>query len=663
MQLNDAWTGQGEPIAWRPTQDYLERSRLLRFMRQHGIAEYDALLARAVADPAWFWDAVSADLDLRWHTPYSQVLDTSDGIEWTRWFVGGQFNYAANALDKHVGLLGTGLLHAQPERAALIWEGEEGTVRRLSYADLTALTNQTANALAALGVGKGDRVGIFMPMIPEVVAATLACGKLGAIFIPIFSGYGAEAAATRLRDAAAKVLVTADGFFRRGKLVPMYETADEACQQAPSVAHLLVVRRAGRDLALRGARDHWWDDAVAGQSADCAAVVTEADDPYMIIYTSGTTGKPKGAVHVHSGFPIKGAQDLAHCFDMQPDDTLFWLTDIGWMMGPWAISGALLLGGTLVLYDGTPDYPGPDRLWDLAEKHQVTIMGVSPTAIRSLMSHGTEPVTQHDLSKLRVIGSTGEPWNVAPWKWCFQHVGGGRCPIINYSGGTEISGGIVGCTTITPIKPCSFAGPIPGMAADVVNDAGEPVRGAVGELAIRGPWPGMTRGFWNDRQRYLDTYWARIPGLWVHGDFAAIDDDGFWYILGRSDDTIKVAGKRLGPAEAESAAVSHPAVAEAAAIGAPHPVKGETLVLFVVLRPGQSPSPDLTAAIRATVMETLGPALKPDAIVYVSQLARTRNGKILRRLMRQSYLGQPMGDLSALENPAALEEIAASAKG
>jgi acetyl-CoA synthetase len=659
-QPNEAWNGQGEPIAWRPTSEYLNKSRLLKFMHQHGMERYDELLTRATADPAWFWGAVATDLDLRWHRPYTQVMDTSSGVAWTRWFVGGQFNYTATALDKHVGLMGEGVLPAQPDHLALIWEGEEGTVRHLTYAELTRLTNQTANALANLGVGKGDRVGIFMPMIPEVAAATLACGKLGAIFIPIFSGYGAEAAATRLRDAGAKVLITADGFYRRGKVVPMYETAHEACQQAPSVQKMVIVRRVGRDLALQTERDLWWHDAVDGQSSDFATVATEAEDPYMIIYTSGTTGKPKGAVHAHCGFPVKGAQDLAHCFDLQPDDTLFWLTDIGWMMGPWAISGTLMLGATLLLYDGTPDYPGPDRLWDLAEKHHVTVMGVSPTAIRSLMSHGTDPVTRHDLAALRVIGATGEPWNVEPWKWCFTYVGGGRCPIINYSGGTEISGGIVGCTTITPIKPCSFAGPVPGMAADVVNEAGDSVRGAVGELAIRGPWPGMTRGFWNDRERYLETYWSRIPGLWVHGDFAAVDDDGFWYILGRSDDTIKVAGKRLGPAEAESAAVSHPAVAEAAAIGATHPIKGETLVLFIVLRPGATPSDELTEAIRAKVAETLGPALKPGAILYVSQLAHTRNGKILRRLMRQSYLGLPLGDLSSLENPAALDEVAAS---
>ncbi len=654
----EVWNGQGEAVAWTPTQDYLSRSRLLRFMQRYDIATYEELCSRANAAPAWFWDAVVKDLDLRWYAPYDSVLDTSAGVEWPRWFSGGTFNYVANALDKHVGAMGAGDTPARPDHVALIWEGEEGTVRRLTYAELAHLTNQTANALTAMGIQRGDRVGVFMPMIPETVAATLACGKIGAIFIPIFSGYGAEAVATRLHDAGARLLVTADGFYRRGKQVTMYETAVEASDLVPGVEHVLVARRTGRNLPLRQGKDIWWTDVVERQSGICDTAQTDAEDPYMIIYTSGTTGRPKGAVHAHCGFPIKGAQDLAHCFDMQADDVLFWLTDIGWMMGPWAISGALMLGGTLVIYDGTPDYPGPDRLWAIAERHKVTVLGVSPTAIRSLMTQGEEPVRQHDLSSLRVIGSTGEPWNVDPWKWCFRVVGGERCPIVNYSGGTEIAGGILGCTTITPIKPCSFSGPVPGMAADVVDEAGNPVRGAVGELVIRGPWVGMTRGFWNDRQRYLDTYWSRIPGVWMHGDFAAIDGDGFWYILGRSDDTIKVAGKRLGPAEAESAAVSHDAVVEAVAIGVPHDVKGEALVILAVLRPGVEPTPALASEISASVAGALGPALKPQRVEFVSQLARTRNGKILRRLMRQSYLGMPLGDLTSLENPAALEEVA-----
>jgi acetyl-CoA synthetase len=646
------WQSLNEPIAWRPNEEYLQRSRLRRFMERHGVASYPDLLARANADPIWFWDAVSDDLGLVWQRPYTQVMDTSRGVPWTTWYTGGQFNYVATALDKHASGPNT-------TKAALIWEGEDGEVRRYTYAELLALTNQTANALADLGVGKGDRVGIYLPMIPEVVAATLACGKLGAIYTPIFSGYGADAVASRLIDSGAKVLITADGFYRRGKVVPMKDTADAAAAQAPELRQTLVVRRIGQQVPWQEGRDYWWHETVPGQLTDFTTELTEAEDPYMLIYTSGTTGKPKGAVHVHCGFPIKGAQDMAHLFDVQEDDTLFWLTDMGWMMGPWAVSGTLMLGATLVIYEGTPDHPGPDRLWALAERHGVTIMGVSPTVIRSLMAHGDAPVRRHDLSKIRVIGATGEPWNSAPWHWCFEVVGGGTRPIINYSGGTEVSGGIVGCTTITPIKPCSFAGPVPGIAADVVDEQGNPVRGQVGELVIRQPWPGMTRGFWHDPARYEDAYWSRIPGVWVHGDWAAVDSDGFWYILGRSDDTIKVAGKRLGPAEVESAAVAHPAVTEAAAIGVPHEIKGEAITVFVVTQPGVEQTEQLREEIRAEVVKALGPAMKPEAVLFVTQLPKTRNGKVLRRLIRARHLGKTdLGDISSLESPDALEAIA-----
>jgi acetyl-CoA synthetase len=646
------WEAQDQAIAWTPSEEYIRRSRLRRFMERHGVPDVPALVERAAREPGWFWGAVADDLGLVWQRPFAQVMDTTAGIPWTRWYVGGQFNYVATALDQH----------ARGPRAghtALIWEGEDGAVRRFTYTELLALTNQTANALQALGVGKGDRVAIFMPMLPEIVAATLACGRIGAIYTPIFSGYGPEAVATRLRDSGARVMITADGFYRRGKVVPMKATADAAAQEAPELERMLVVRRTRTEVTWDPARDRWWHEAVDGQAPEAALVVTDAEDPYMLIYTSGTTGRPKGAVHVHCGFPIKGAQDMAHVFDVQPDDTLFWLTDMGWMMGPWAVSGTLMLGATLVIYEGTPDHPGPDRLWALAARHHVTVMGISPTVIRSLMAHGDEPVRRHDLSALRIIGSTGETWNPVPWRWCFDVVGGGRLPIINYSGGTEVSGGIVGCTTLTPIKPCSFSGPVPGIAADVVDDAGRPVRGQVGELAIRGPWPGMTRSFWRDPDRYLETYWTRTPGLWIHGDWAAVDKDGFWFILGRSDDTIKIAGKRLGPAEAESAAVSVPEVAEAAAIGVPHPVKGEALVVFIVLRPGVEPSEAIRAAVQAAITRALGPALKPEAVLFTAQLPKTRNGKVLRRLIRSKHLGRTdLGDLSALESADALEAIA-----
>jgi acetyl-CoA synthetase len=646
------WQSLNEPIAWRPSEEYLQRSHLRRFMERHGVASYPDLLTRANGDPAWFWDAVSDDLGLVWQRPYTQVMDTSRGVPWTTWYSGGQFNYVATALDKHASA-------SNATKAALIWEGEDGELRRYTYAELLALTNQTANALASLGVGKGDRVGIYLPMIPEVVAATLACGKLGAIFTPIFSGYGADAVASRLIDSGAKVLVTADGFYRRGKVVPMKETADAATSQSPELQRTLVVRRVGQQVSWHEGRDVWWHEAVSNQPVDFTTALTEAEDPYMLIYTSGTTGKPKGAVHVHCGFPIKGAQDMAHLFDVQEDDTLFWLTDMGWMMGPWEVGGTLIRGATLVIYEGTPDHPGPDRLWALAERHGVSIMGVSPTVIRSLMAHGDEPVRRHDLSKIRVIGATGEPWNSVPWHWCFEVVGGGKRPIINYSGGTEVSGGIVGCVTIMPIKPCSFAGPVPGIGADVVDEQGNSVRGQVGELVIRQPSPGMTRGFWHDPARYEDAYWSRIPGIWVHGDWAAVDSDGFWYILGRSDDTIKVAGKRLGPAEVESAAVAHPAVTEAAAIGVPHEIKGEAITVFVVTKPGVEQTDVLREEIRAEVTKALGPAMKPEAVLFVTQLPKTRNGKVLRRLIRARHLGKKdLGDTSSLESPDALEAIA-----
>jgi acetyl-CoA synthetase len=642
----------GDGIAWRPSEEYVSRSRLRRFMDRHGVADLDALLRRSTDDLDWFWRGVSDDLELEWYRPFERVVDTSRGIAWPRWWVGGRLNYVHNALDKHVT---TG----RRNKLALIWEGEDGEKRTFTYWELWVETNRLAHALRELGVGKGDRVGIFMPMVPEVCIASLACSKVGAIFTPIFSGYAAPAIAARLNDCEAKLLITADGFYRRGRVVPMKEIADEAVLEAPSVERVLVYRRIGREVPWDGSRDHWWHELVDGLPRGYETERTDPEDPFMLIYTSGTTGRPKGAVHVHGGFPIKATQDMAHCFDVGEQDVIFWFTDMGWMMGPWLFQGALTLGATALCYEGSPDFPRPDRVWELVERYGVTVLGIAPTAIRALMPLGTEWVTQHDLSTLRVLGGTGEPWNPEPWLWYFEHIGGGRCPIINYSGGTEISGGIVGCYTIHPLKPCSFAGPIPGMAADVIDEQGRPVRGAVGELAVRKPWPGMTRGFWRDPERYEATYWSTIPDVWVHGDWATIDDDGFWFIQGRSDDTIKIAGKRVGPAEVESAAVGDPAVAEAAAIGVPHPVKGEGVVLFVVLKPGQEPADALRARIKDVVAAQLGRPLRPDDVRFVQDLPRTRNAKIMRRVIRAKHLGvTDLGDLSGLENPAAIDEVA-----
>jgi len=654
-QMSEQQTLHAQHIVWRPSEAEYARSRLVRFMKEQQIADISTLRERAAADPAWYWEAMTKHLELTWLRPYDQILDLRRGKPWARWFVGAQYNYVIDAVDKHAR-------SNAAERPAVIWEGDDGATRTLTFRALAEQVNRLASALRHLGIGPGDRIGIFLPMLPETVIATLACSRIGAIFIPLFSGFGAEAVATRLRDGEAVALITADGFLRRGRTINLKATADEACAEVPTVRHCIVVQRTGESIPWTTGRDHWWHELVADADSTCPVEPTDANTPYMIIYTSGTTGKPKGTVHVHAGFPVKAAHDMAVCFDIQPEDRLCWLTDLGWMMGPWAIAGTLLLGATLIIYEGTPDWPQPDRVWQLVSRHAISVLGLTPTVVRALMPHGDHWPQQHAMPSLRAFGSTGEPWNPAPWEWLFRVVGQGRRPILNYSGGTEISGGILGCTMIEPQKPCAFSGPVPGMAADVVDEHGNPVRGSVGELVIRQPWVGITQGFWRDPDRYLATYWSRWPDLWDHGDWALIDEDGFWYILGRSDDTIKAAGKRIGPAEVESAAVAHPAVQEAAAIGVPDPVKGEAIVVFAMLRPGIPANPSLAAEIQDTIAARLGRPLRPERVLFVPDLPRTRNAKLMRRVIRAAYLGRDPGDLSALENPAAVQAIAEAAR-
>lgn len=638
------------PFVWQPSQEYLRRSRLKRFMDQHGLDTFEALMERSTTDIAWFWEAVFRDLDIRFYKPYQEVVDLSDGIQWPRWCVGAELNIVHNCLDKWMDT-------PTQSQVAIRWEGEEGYVRLLTYRDLDIEVGRMAAAMRAAGFSKGDIIGLYMPMVPEIVIALLAIAKIGGIILPLFSGFGAGAIATRLSDAGAKGLFTVDGMFRRGNVLPMKPIVDEALGSVPTIEKVIVYPRTRLDVPMTAGRDVWWRDFVAGQSADMHTEHTSAEDLLIIIYTSGTSGKPKGAVHTHCGFPIKSAQDMAHGFDIQTTDTMFWLTDLGWMMGPWEIFGVLILGASMLLYDGAPDYPEVDRLWALVERHGVTALGIAPTFVRSIMVYGDEPVKRHNLSTLRILGSTGEVWNPASWLWLFETVGGSKVPIINYSGGTEISGGILLGNVLLPLKPCAFSGPAPGMAVDVVDAEGNPVRNAVGELVIRQPWIGMTRGFWKDPDRYLEAYWSRIPGVWVHGDFAAIDKDGLWYILGRSDDTIKVAGKRVGPAEVESVLLEHPAVAEAAALGVPDEIKGESVVAFVVLKPGSMPGDNLRGELRERLEKALGKPLAPKEIRFVGAIPKTRNAKVMRRLIRAVYLGNDPGDMSALANPEALDEI------
>jgi acetyl-CoA synthetase len=621
----------------------IEETNLGRFMAAHNLGlrhvpdEFEQLYEKSVEEPQWFWNEIVQWLDIKFRTPYTEVLNTDNGIAWATWFTGGQLN----AVDT--------LLSGEAERTAIVWEGEDGAVREWSQEELIRQVSGVANALRDAGVGVGDAVGIFMPMLPETVAALLGVMAVGAVFLPLFSGYGAAAVASRLQDAEAKALLTATSASRRGKTVDMISVAEDAIAQCPTVQTVLCVG-AGRG------KGNWPEPT----DKPLDAVAVDSEHPLFIAYTSGTTGRPKGTIATHAGFLTKVAEEVAFQFDVRADDRLFWFTDMGWIMGPWEVVGTLANRATLMLYEGAPDWPDVERLWSYIERHKVTVLGISPTLVRSLMSHGDEPVRKHDLSSLRILGSTGEPWNESPWQWYFEVVGGRRCPVINISGGTEVGACFLSPHPIHPIKPMSLGGPCLGLAVDVFDDEGKPLRGAVGELVCTKPWPGMTRGIYKDPQRYLDTYWSRWPDVWVHGDWASIDDEGDWFLHGRSDDTIKVAGKRLGPAEVESVLVTHPAVVEAAAIGVPDDVKGEALWCFVVLGAGVGASEELRAELKALVADALGKSFAPSEVKFTSALPKTRNAKVLRRAVRGVVTGQDVGDLSSLEDPATMEAVRAA---
>jgi acetyl-CoA synthetase len=646
-------------VIWEPYGDYLHRSNVRRFMNAHGIATYEELIERSTADIEWFWDAALKDLGVVWDEPYTAVLDESDGFAWARWFVGGRLNVVRNCLDRHVA-------GGRGSHPALEWVSEAGERRTVTFAQLDGDVCRVANAMKAAGLRRGDTVGIYMPMVPELAVVFYAALKIGVALIPVFSGFGAQALATRLQDGAARMLFTADGSVRRGKPIATKPDADRAVELYPGIETIVVVNRlgattraeAGIEVTMTPGRDVWWHDFIARQAATCTTETVAAEERSLIIFTSGTTGRPKGTVHTHAGCLAQMAKELGYAFDVKPDDVFFWLTDIGWMMGPWELIGVHFFGATVVLFEGAPNWPHPGRLWEVCAELRVTHMGISPTAIRLLMKEGPEHADRFDLSSIKYLGSTGEPWDPDSYMWFFEHVGGKRAPIINISGGTEIVGCFLLPLPITALKPTTLRGPSPGMAIDCVDDEGNPVREQIGYLVCRRPAPSMTKGFLNDPERYMDTYFSRFgTNVWFHGDWAYVDKDGFWFLRGRADDTIKVSGRRTGPAEVEAALIEHPAVSESAAIGVPHEIKGESLVCFVVLHADVDESEELRQALKKQVVDALGKTLRPDDVRFVDVLPKTRSGKIVRGVIKRAFVGDDPGDLSSIENPNAVTGI------
>jgi len=675
-----------DTVVHEPTREFVESTNVWQFMQTHDIDDYEELIRRTTTDiegieesgVEWFWDELVDYLHIEFFEPYDEIREsetrevstdgdttTYDGPQFTNWYCGGELNAAHNAVDRH----------AAPDtdvrnQVALIWEGEPGDVRQITYHDLYEQSNRVANYLESVGVGTGDTVGLYMPMVPEVASIFYGCLKVGAIAVPIFSGFGVDATATRLADADCSVLFTGDGLYRRGSTVTLKDTADAAIEQANAavdgdgVEHTIVYDRVGLetdpDETLTWTRrDQSWAKAVESQSASYETKSLASDQESMLLYSSGTTGEPKGIVHTHAGALMQAAKEIFFGFDHKPGDRFFWVSDIGWMMGPWTLLGNHALGGTVFMYEGAPDYPDPDRFWAMIDRHDLNVFGVSPTAVRALRKNGDEWLEGHDRSSLRLLGSTGEPWDPESWQWFYEQVGNGECPIINISGGTEIMGCFLMPMPIQELKPCTLGGPGLGMDIDIVNEAGDSIADTNerGYLVARDSCPSMSKSLWSGDERYIEEYWSRWADLWNHGDWAQRDEDGLWFLHGRADDALNVAGRKVGPAEVEGAAMDHPAVNQAAAVGVPDDTTGTAVVLYVVLEADHGSSDSLRAAIKSTVGEELGKPFRPREVLFVDAFPKTQSGKILRRAIGATYRGEELGDMSSIENPEALDAI------
>jgi len=651
--------------AYEPSREFVESTNVWEFMQDYGFDDYDELIERTTGDvegePAsgvdWFWDLLPDYLDIEFFEDYDVVRDDSEGPQFSDWYPGGEINLAHNVLDRHAAVDSE-----TRNKSAIVWEGERGDTRDVTFHELHRQANQVANALEQRNVETGDAVGLYMPMVPEVAAIPYGCFKVGAIAVPIFSGFGVDATATRIEDSECSVLFTADGFYRRGKEVTLKDTANDAIAAAGHVDHTIVYDRLGSDeadLDWYDERDQWWGETVSRQSDEYETKRLPSDQESMLLYSSGTTGKPKGIVHTHAGVQLQCAKEIYFGFDHKPEDRFFWVSDIGWMMGPWMLIGNHTFGGTIFMYEGAPDYPNPDRYWEMIDRHRLTAFGISPTAIRALRKYGDEWIDSYDLSSLRLLGSTGEPWDPESWLWFYENVGGGEAPIINISGGTEICGCFLMPMPIQPLKPCSLGGPGLGMDIDIVDNDGDSIADTHerGYLVARDSCPSMTRSLWSGDERYLEEYWSTWDDVWDHGDWAQKDEDGFWFLHGRADDALNIAGRKVGPAEVEGAAMDHDSVNQAAAVGVPDDTTGTAVALYVVTEDGVDESDELRDEIRELVGENLGKPFRPREVRFVDEFPVTQSGKIVRRAIQARHTGEDIGDLSSVENPGALDAI------
>ncbi len=632
--------------------DIQRSSTLAAFLDDCGIDSYEDLARRANTAPDWFWGRVIDHAGIRFNRPYAMLRDMSEGPDSIRWAVEGTLNLTETCLDARIA---DGL----GEKIAIDWVGEDGSRRQWTYAKLAAEASRVASALAARGVQPGQAVGIYMPMIPKIEAAFLGIARLGAIAVPLFSGFAPHAIVSRLNDAGAVAVLTADATPRRGKPIWMEATLAEALTEVPSVHTVCSLRRFGGAVAA-SARDLDWAETVGTASPDFAAVPVKAEDAFLIAYTSGTTGRPKGVVHTHLGVQAKATADFLLCLDMKRDDRHLWMTDMGWVMGPLTLLSVLLSGATLVLAEGAPSMPGdPFRLLRLASDMKVTHMGVAPTLVRQFMTQDPAPLSGYDLSPLRIVASTGEPWTDDAWLWQLDHICRRRAVPLNISGGTELFGAILTSTVLHEVKPGGFSAQALGVGAKVLREDGsEAAPGEVGELVVTQPPMGLTPAIWGDRERYLETYWSTFPGMWRHGDWVRCDPHGTWYILGRSDDTLNIAGKRIGPPEIEAALTETGKVVDAAAIAAPDDIKGVAVVCVCVAAPGVSPDDALVEQLRDRVGEVVSKPFRPREIHFVEALPKTRSMKTMRRIVRAAFLNEDPGDLSSISNPETMQPIA-----